>query len=64
MKTVYFDSRGESGNIFAVVGLVKSFLTKIEYQDLIDKILNSLSYEDALTHVREYVDLIDVSGEY
>lgn len=64
MRTVYFDSRGESGNIFAVVSLVKSRLTKTEYKDLVNNILNSASYEEALSHVREYVDLVDISGEY
>lgn len=64
MNTVYFDSMGPSGNIYAVVGLCKNEITKEEYKELIDKVFSSKSYEEALSHIREYVDLIDISGEY
>ena len=64
MDTVYFDSMGPSGNIFAVVASCKSKLSKSEYKGLIDKVFNSNSYEEALRCVREYVDLIDLSGAY
>ena len=64
METVYFDSLGESGNIFAVISLTKPFLSKADFKELTNKVFGSGSYEEALSHIREYVDLIDVSGEY
>jgi len=64
MDRVYFDSMGPSGNIFAVVASCKDSLSKSEYKELIDKVFNSTSYEKALGCVREYVDLIDLSGKY
>ena len=65
--TVYFDSRGESGNIFCILGLVRREFRKqrriTEYNDLRDRVTASGSYDEALRIIREKVDLIDVQGE-
>ena len=66
--TVRFCSRGESGNIFYILGLVRREMQKqrriTEYNDLRDRVSASGSYAEALAIIREYVDLIDVDGEY
>lgn len=64
--TVIFDSNGPSGNIFAVLGLVSQALRKVhrisDFNECRDKVMASHSYEAALEAVREYVDLVDISG--
>lgn len=61
---VYFNSRGPSGNIYFVLGLVQRELRKQrrinDFNELRDKVLNSKSYDEALSHIREYVDLVDL----
>lgn len=61
---VYFNSLGQSGNIYFVLGLVQRELRKQrrvnDYNELRDKVFNSKSYAEALSHIREYVDLIDI----
>lgn len=64
MQTIYFDSLGESGNIFAVISLTSPFLSEADFKELTNKVFNSGSYEESLSYIREYVDLVDVSGEY
>jgi len=64
---VEFDSRGPSGNIYAVLCLCSNALRKARcpnaYNELRDKVLASHSYDAALAACREYVELIDKSGE-
>ena len=65
--TVHFHSRGESGNIFWILGAVKTALRKqrriTEYNNLRDRVCSSGSYGEALAIIRETVDLIDDDGE-
>lgn len=65
--TVHFNSRGESGNIYWILGAVRTALRKqrriTEYNDLRDRVFASGSYQEALAIIREYVDLIDDDGE-
>lgn len=65
--TVTFDSRGSSGNIFAVLVLTRDALRKArritDYNECRDRVLSSDSYDEALAIIREYVDLTDASGE-
>ncbi len=65
--TVHFNSRGESGNIFWILGAVKTALRKqrriTEYNNLRDRVTASGSYNEAVAIIREYVDLIDDDGE-
>lgn len=64
---VIFDSRGPSGNIFAVLALAQNALRKArrptDFNACRDRVLASGSYTEALGIIREYVDLTDVSGE-
>lgn len=64
---VTFDSRGFSGNIFYILGLVQNQLRKerriADWNDCQERVRNSHSYEEALSIIREYVDLIDSRGE-
>lgn len=63
---VYFDSQGESGNIYHILGQVGNALRKeqriIEFNEIRDKVFASKSYKEALENIREHVDLIDKSG--
>lgn len=61
---VYFNSQGQSGNIYHILSLVQRELRKQrrinDFNELRDKVFNSKSYDEALSHIREYVDLIDL----
>ena len=61
---IYFDSRGEQGNIFALLNLCRNELNLVSYQILRKSVLNSKSYTEALKEVRNHINLIDVRGEY
>jgi hypothetical protein len=66
--TIHFHSRKESGNIFFILGLVSREMQKqrriTEYNDLRDRVTSSGSYAEALAVIREYVELIDLDGEF
>ena len=66
--TIRFHSRGQSGNIFHILCLVRREMQKqrriTEYNDLRDRVYNSGSYREALAIIREYVELIDLDGEF
>ncbi len=67
--TVHFNSRGPSGNIYAIMGMVSAALRKqhrpTDYNTMCDRILNeSQSYRESLAIVREYVELIDNDGRF
>ena len=66
--TVHFHSRGESGNIYAILAKVSAALLKArrinEYNELRDAVTSSHSYEEALKRIREKINLIDDDGEY
>lgn len=64
---IHFCSRGESGNIYWLIGAAQVELHKqqriTDYNTMRDRILNGAdSYEEALAIIREYVDLIDDDG--
>ncbi len=64
---IEFNSSGESGNIYWILSKVRSALRKehriTEYNNLRDAVLNSKSYTEALSCIREKVDLIDLDGK-
>lgn len=63
--TVIFDSKGASGNIYAILGMVQAVMRKLrrytDFNTLRDRVFEAKSYEDALTIIREYVRLIDIA---
>ncbi len=63
---VEFDSNGSSGNIYHILGMAQHALRKqhriADYNLLRDRVFESKSYKDALTIIREYIDLIDIRG--
>ena len=65
---IEFDSRGESGNIYWILGKVRDALRKqrriTDYNNLWERVQNSGSYTEALAIIREYVDLVDVRGRF
>ena len=66
--TLRFNSSGESGNIFFILGMVAAALHKqrriTDYNNLRDKVIESGSYAEALKEIRRIVDLIDDDGNY
>ena len=64
---VEFRSGGESGNIYWILSGVRDALRKqhriTEYNDLRDAVLNSKSYAEAISHIRERIDLIDLDNK-
>lgn len=67
-EVIHFQSRHESGNIYAILGLVRDVLRKqrriTDYNEMWERVQDSWSYPDALAVIREYVDLIDDDGVY
>lgn len=68
MTEIHFRSRHESGNIFAILAMVRWELQKqrriTDYNNLRDRVTSSGSYEEALAIIRETVNLIDDDGIY
>lgn len=64
--TIYYDSLGEGGNIFFLLGQVSKALRKqrriCEFNELRDEVFNSSSYNEALSVIRQHVVLIDTSS--
>ena len=59
---VEYDPRGESGNIFYILAMVRNALRKQrriqDYNDCWEKVQACKSYEEALKVISEYVTLI------
>lgn len=64
---IRFSSRGESGNIFWILGKVRQEMQKqrriAEYNDMWERVQKT-DYRGALAILREAVDLVDVDGIY
>ena len=60
---VHYQSSHESGNIFAILALVRNVLRKerriTEYNELWERVQKAKSYDEALAILREKVELID-----
>jgi hypothetical protein len=65
---VEFNSRGESGNIYRILGLVRAALQKqhriTDYNEIYFAVTNSGSYKEALEIIRQKIDLVDLDGLY
>ena len=62
-KELHFNSRGESGNIFAVLAEVRKVMRKqrriTEYNNMWEEVQSSGSYEAALEIIGRHVPLMD-----
>jgi hypothetical protein len=60
-----YDSRGESGNIFWILGQVRRILQKqsriTAYNEMWEKVQNTHSYNEALEIIGKEVTLIDTA---
>ena len=60
-----YDSRGESGNIFWILGQVRRIMQKehriTAYNELWERVQRASSYKEALNIISEEVTLIDTS---
>ena len=65
--TIIYDSRGETGNIYYLIGQLQQIMRKqrryTDFNDLRDRIFESGSYEDALAIIGEEVELVDIATE-
>jgi len=65
---IYMNSGGVSGNTFSILAEALKILNgKNEYDTaemLTKQVLNAQSYDEALKHIREYADVIDLKGKY
>lgn len=65
---VEFNSRGESGNIYRILGMVRAALQKLQritdYNEIYFAVTNCGSYKEALDIIRQQIDLIDLDGLY
>ena len=65
---IYFNSTGNSGNIFFILAQVKKELTKEgkaqQFNELWEAVQKSKSYTEALSIIRQYVDLVDLDLKY
>jgi len=67
-QKIYIDSGEISGNIFCILSEALKVLNgKKEYDNaekLTRQVLNASCYEEALKHIREHVDVVDLKGKY
>lgn len=61
---IEFDSNGESGNIFYILGLCKTALKDASLFKSIFENVKKTNYQGALAEIRKYINLVDIAGEY
>lgn len=65
---VYFSSSGATGNVYALLGAVRTELRAIKkgnlFDDIYARVMSCHSYVDAICIMGEVVDLVDVDGRY
>ena len=65
--TIIYDSRGETGNIYHLIGQLQQIMRKqrryTDFNNLRDRIFESSSYEEALAIIGEKVELVDIARE-
>ena len=65
--TIIYDSRGETGNIYYLIGQLQQIMRKqrryTDFNNLRDRIFESSSYEEALAIIGEEVELVDIAKE-
>lgn len=65
--TIIYDSRGESGNIYFLLGQLQQIMRKqrryTDFNNLRDRVFACGSYEDALKIIGEEVTLVDIARE-
>lgn len=65
---ICFNSRGNTGNIFVILGMAKRELRKqrriADFNEMWERVQNAASYNEGLAIIREYVDLVDESGVF
>ncbi|MBD5099805.1 MAG: hypothetical protein HDT29_00655 [Clostridiales bacterium] len=62
--TVYFESRGESGNIYALLGRVSQAMNDEKaFNELWEKVQQG-TYPQAIELIKQRVTLIDADGLY
>lgn len=60
---VLYNSTRPSGNIFFILAMVKKEVEPPQYKEIWEGVKASKSYKEALTVIRQYVDLVDLDGK-
>lgn len=64
-ETIYYESKGTSGNIFSILAKVRDVLRKQhrinDYNECWEAVQGCRSYDEALDVISEYVFLVDLS---
>ena len=61
---IEFDSNGESGNIFYILGICKTTLNdEVLFKSIFENVKKT-NYQGALAEIRKYINLVDIAGEY
>lgn len=60
---VSYNSTGPSGNIFFILAMVKREVQPQEYKEIWEKVKASSSYKEALSVIKQHVDLTDLDGK-
>lgn len=62
---ISYDSRGASGNIYWIIGMVQRVLRRegrdSEYTEMWERVQKTHSYKEALEVIGEYVTLVDMA---
>ena len=65
--TIIYDSRGETGNIYYLIGQLQQLMRQqrryTDFNNLRDRIFESSSYEEALAIIGEEAELVDIARE-
>jgi len=60
---VEFDSHGESGNIFYILGMCQKALNNETLYKSIFENVKKTNYPGALAEIRKHINLVDIAGE-
>lgn len=60
---VEFDSNGESGNIFYILGMCQKALNNETLYKSIFENVKKTNYPGALAEIRKHINLVDIAGE-
>lgn len=62
---VFFDSEGETGNIFWILSKASQILNnRKKSMEMISRTIHQQNYKEALNVISEYVELFDTAGKY
>ena len=58
---IYYNKKGESGNIFVILGQVMNSIPEKDFEECLEAVKKCNNYDEALDVVQQYVDLFEIS---